>query len=103
MFGGETAIYQNEPCLLVPFTPDRAALAGLNIAQRGYAAFFMPTRFVTHNSAGQAYQEVRIEVKNSAGTLNSYMAMGPQQRLGEDFEIDDMDHVEVPVVRRESA
>lgn len=103
VYGDEATLYSNEPCLLVPLSPERSALAGLDFGQRGYTAFFSPSRNITHDSNGQAYQEVRVVVRNSAGTDISYMAMGPQQRFGDDMGIDDTDHIEVPVVRRDSA
>jgi hypothetical protein len=84
-------------------TAQQSALAGLDFAQRPYMAFFGATRNITRASTGQAYQDVRIEVKDGTNTAQSYMVMGPQQRFGEGLDVDDTDHVEVPVMRRDSA
>ena len=98
VYGTETAIYRNEPCLLVPMTVQQATLAGLGFDQRPYTAFFRANRFVTRSSTGQAYQDVRIRV----GTAD-YMVVGAQQRFGEGAGVDDIDHIEFAVVRRDSA
>lgn len=103
VFGDEATLYTSEPCLLVPMSAQQAALAGLNFAERPYLALFNPTRYITRASTGQAYQDVRIEMMDSTHTAISYKVMGPQVRFGEGFGIDDVDHLEVPVVRRDSA
>lgn len=103
VFGDETLLYSREPCLVIPMTPERSALAGLNFGQRGYLAMFQAGRYITRSKAGQAYQEVRLEIVASDRQTVSYMVMGPQELFGENFDIPDLEHVEVPVTRRDSA
>jgi len=102
-YGDEAELYLNEPCLLVPMSAQQSALHGLDFASRPYLALFNPTRYITRASTGQAYQDVRVAVVDSTHTTISYMVVGPQVRFGEGFDIDDVDHLEVPVVRRDSA
>jgi hypothetical protein len=80
---------------------NRATQEGLDYAARPLLFLCAAGKWITQSSAGQDYQEVVISVRDATLQVDlEYIPVAPQVRFGEGLDVDDVDHNEVPVVRR---
>ena len=98
--GDDYQTYSAIMCKRVPLAPAELEFVALRQEDEPAYIFFEADKFITENSAGERYPEVKIEV--GQGTLQeTWIIAAPQMRPVKDLrELSTQDHVQV-LVRRQ--